>query len=201
MDIAAALANRPPRTRVQANESAAANSLLELATGVRPPVRGTRVQANAATPSVQGQLICPPPPPWYPQGHIMPPFDIVSTLPLAVSRAASSITAAERQLEVELIRILGNVLRYVIGEAAPNFISGDAWKPRTDETDAQFLQRFRTALSLPTWGISEQQVNYVIGRVTPDIIAALRSRRGTVRRGTVQPARVYYGPVQRHRPY
>ena len=182
-------------------ELAAANSLLDLASGVRRPVRGTRVQANAGTPSVQGQLIGPPPPPWYPQGHIMPPLDIVSTLPLAVSRAASSITAAERQAEENLIRILGNVLRYVIGEATPNFLSGDAWKPRTDETDEQFLQRFRTGLSLPTWGISEQQVNYTIGRVTPDIIAALRRRRGTVRRGAVQPARVYYGPVQRHRPY
>lgn len=180
---------------------AAANSLLELASGVRPPVRGTRVQANAAAPSVQGQLIGPPPPPWYPQGHIMPPFDIVSTLPLAVSRAASSITAAERQAEERLIGILANMLRYTLRERAPNFISGDAWKPRTAETDAQFLQRFRTGLSLPTWGVSEQQVNYVIDRTTPPIIAALRRRRGTVRRGTVQPARVYYGPVQRHRPY
>ena len=180
---------------------AAANSLLDLASGVRRPVRGTRVQANADTPSVQGQLIGPPPPPWYPQGHIMPPFDIVSTLPLAVSRAASSITAAERQTEEQLIGILANVLRYVLGEATPNFISGHAWIPRTSETDAQFLQRFRTALAVPTLGISEQQVNYVIGRVTPDIIAAVRRRRGTVRRGIVQPARVYTGPVQRVRPY
>lgn len=180
---------------------AAANSLLDLASGVQRPVMGTRVEANAAAPTVQGQLIGPPPPPWYPRGHIMPPFDIVSTLPLAVSRAAGRITEAERQAEVELLRIFSDVLRYVLGEATPNFISGDAWRPRTAETDAQFLQRFRTALSAPTWGITDQQVNYLVGRATTDIINALRRRRGTVRRGTVQPARVYYGPVQRHRPY
>ena len=154
-------------------------------------VRGTRVQANEGTPTVQGQPIGPPPAPWYPLGHVMPlglQVGHTLTYPLAV---VQQLTEAERQAEEALIGEFQNRLRFLTGQ---NLIGRSRAWPRRRETDAQYLQRLNTLLA--PFGASYSSM-------TPELITALRRgnawRRSTLPRGTVHPTPVYYGPVERHR--